>query len=155
MFSNLASKQRHGGFTLTELVIVMAIVGILAAVAIPSYRDFTIRGVIPEATTQLSALRTRMEQFFLDSRSYANASSACGVAMPAYDSSKDQFSFTCAVTGSGAGYTLTATGQTGKPSAGFVFTIDQNSQQRTTGVSPNWTASTTVPVNRWITKKGG
>lgn len=155
MSRHLPSRLRRGGFTLIELVIVMAIVAILATIAIPSYRDFTIRGVVPEATTNLSAFRLRMEQFFLDNRTYAGAAGACGLTMPTYDGSKDQFAFTCTTSAEGSAYTLTATGQTGKPSAGFIYTIDQNNQQRTTGVASTWASSVTLPVNRWVIRKGG
>jgi prepilin-type N-terminal cleavage/methylation domain-containing protein len=52
------------GFTLIELMIVVAVVGILTAIAVPSYTNYVIRGKIPEATSQLASKRVQMEQFF-------------------------------------------------------------------------------------------
>ena len=55
-----------------EVMIVTAIVAILAAIALPNYADYVTRGKITEATTALSDMRQRYEQFFLDNRSYLN-----------------------------------------------------------------------------------
>ena len=54
---------RHRGFTLIELVIVIAIVAILVAVAVPAYRDYVLRGRRTEAMTGLNDLVLREEQF--------------------------------------------------------------------------------------------
>ena len=62
--------QRQAGFTLIELMITMVVLAILAAIAIPSYTDYILRGKIPEATSNLQAAKTKMEQYFQDNRSY-------------------------------------------------------------------------------------
>ena len=59
---------RAHGFTLLEVMITVAIVGILAAIAIPSYGDYVTRSRIVEATNALGDYRNRMEKFFLDNR---------------------------------------------------------------------------------------
>ncbi|MDR0247243.1 MAG: prepilin-type N-terminal cleavage/methylation domain-containing protein, partial [Burkholderiales bacterium] len=59
------------GFTLIEMMIVVAIIGILAALAVPSYIDHVRRGAIPEGLAGLSNEKVRMEQFFMDNRAYA------------------------------------------------------------------------------------
>lgn len=53
------------GFTLIELMIVIAIVGILAAVALPAYQDYTIRAKIAEPMATLSEAKTSMSEYFV------------------------------------------------------------------------------------------
>ena len=55
-------KQIQKGFTLIELMIVVAIIGILAAVALPAYQDYTIRAKVSELMLQASAFRTSVTE---------------------------------------------------------------------------------------------
>ena len=59
------------GFTLIEVMIVVAIVGVLVAVALPSYRNYLIRAARVEAQTELLELASLQEKIFLNSNSYA------------------------------------------------------------------------------------
>ena len=59
-------KLHSAGFTLIEVMIVVAIVAILAGIALPSYLDYVRRGQIQEGTTALADGRVKMEQFFQD-----------------------------------------------------------------------------------------
>jgi type IV pilus assembly protein PilE len=67
----MKSKQLQKGVTLIELVVVMIIVGILAAVAIPSYRNYVIRSNRADAKDALLALATQQEKFYLQCNRYA------------------------------------------------------------------------------------
>ena len=69
------------GFTLMELMIVVAIIGILAAIAYPSYRESVDRGRRSDAQGGLVGLAARLEREFVDNNSYANA--AGGATLPA------------------------------------------------------------------------
>jgi type IV pilus assembly protein PilE len=64
-------KKRVAGFTLVELMVVVAIVGILAAIAYPSYMDKIMRGRRSAAEAYLMDLAQRQQQYFTDARVYA------------------------------------------------------------------------------------
>jgi type IV pilus assembly protein PilE len=140
------------GFTLIELMVVVALVAILAAVAMPSYGDYLRRGALPEAFTHLSDLRVKMEQYYQDNRNYGNtgATTCANNNAPTWanfaPTGATRFTFGCALAGSsGTGnqsYTLTATGVAGSRTAGHVYTITQDNVQRTTSFKGQTVAKT-------------
>jgi type IV pilus assembly protein PilE len=130
------------GFTLIELMIAVAIVAILSAVALPSYRDYVIRGRLVDATNALSATRARMEQFYQDNRTYVGGPCATNQTV------KD-FAVVCDAP-TATTYTIRATGS--GSTNGFVFSINQDQTQRTTGLPAGWG---TAPVTCWVVRKGG
>jgi type IV pilus assembly protein PilE len=137
------------GFSLVELLIVVAIIAILSAIAIPAYQDYVLRGKITDATSTLSTKRTKMELFFQDNRTYAGAPDCT-----ADTSSSQNFNFSCSVAGTATVYTLQAVGKAGM--AGFTYTIDQSGAKTTTIAAPAsaaWIAGT--PATCWVTRKGG
>lgn len=75
------SRQR--GFTLIELMIVVAVVGILAAVAYPSYMDQVRKGRRAEAQAALLNIGARQQQTLLDVRSYRSSLADLNVGLPA------------------------------------------------------------------------
>ena len=148
-------RKSQSGFTLIEVMIVVAIVGILAAVALPQYSQYIMRGNVQEATSRLSDVRTRLEMAYNDSRSYIRtgvcATDANGDTGAAGRLNTERFVFTCTSPAGGQSFLATATGIGSM--VGFIYTIDQSNLQRTTGLGGGWGG--TIPANRWVTKKGG
>src|SRR5271169_1763054 len=131
------------GFSLIELMIVVAIIAILARIALPMYVNYVIRGKIPDATSNLASKRTQMEQFFQDNRTYVG-----GTACNTDTTSSKYFTFSCLPASSGVAptatvYTIAGTG-TGSM-AGFNFTIDQGNNKLTTAAPAGW-ATATMPA---------
>ncbi len=137
------------GFSLIELMIGLVIVSILAAIALPAYRDYVTRGKLAEAYTLLSSQRVKMEQYYQDVRDYSNACQAGTVATPANGT---YFGLTCGNLSANT-YTLTAAGLAGSGVTGFSFTLDQTNNKATNLVPAGW--STPNPNNCWIRAKGG
>lgn len=61
---NMQTSHAQKGFTLIELMIVVAIIGILAAIAIPAYQDYTARAQASEAVNLLGGLKTPVVEYF-------------------------------------------------------------------------------------------
>jgi type IV pilus assembly protein PilE len=147
---------RSRGFTLIELMVVVAIVAILAAIAVPQYSDYVLRGKVIEATANLGQLRISAEQFFQDNRMYTGM--ACA---PTNASDARYFTYSCSVAPSGAigtasslVYTLQALGIAGQGTGGFTYTVTQTNAKTTAITAPaptGWRGNFTC----WVTKGGG
>lgn len=130
-------RQFVHGFTLIEVMIVVAIIAILAAVALPAYGDYIRRGQLPEAFTFLSDYRVKMEQYYQDNRNYGTGGACANAAGTAswnnfIPSGKKYFDFSCELTNGGQGFRLKATGVTAR-AVGHVYTItDANIKATTT-----------------------
>ena len=111
--------RKTGGFTLIELMITVAIVAILAAVALPSYRQYVIRSKRSAAQAQMMDIANRQQQFLLANRNYADktALTASGYALPSDVSVNYGYDIVLSTTGA-PGFTLTLTPQGGQASDG-------------------------------------
>ncbi|HEZ7621278.1 TPA: pilin [Neisseria meningitidis] len=70
------------GFTLIELMIVIAIVGILAAVALPAYQDYTARAQVSEAILLAEGQKSAVTEYYLNHGEWPANNSSAGVASP-------------------------------------------------------------------------
>ncbi len=136
-----SGKALVRGFSLIEVMIVVAIIGVLAAVALPQYNDYVTRGRLVDAFSQLSAGRVRAEQFYQDNRTFV------GIPCPANTATVN---FACNnPAATAATYTITATAV--GTLNGFVFTINQANARATTGVPAGWATN----AGCWVMRRGG
>lgn len=143
----ILESRRSRGFTLIELMITVAVIGLLAAIAYPSYTEYTRRGKVVEALGELTTMRVRLEQYYQDNRHYGSTATSCGVAMPTQPS----FTFTCTwgAGGTNQSFLATATGKASAGMDGYVYTVDETNAQRTTMFAGN-----AVTATCWLRKKG-
>jgi type IV pilus assembly protein PilE len=140
--------RAHQGFTLIEIMIVVVIVAVLGAIAVPAYSDYVRRAKITEATSALQDMRVKMEQFFQDNRTYVGACAAGTVAQT--PASTQNFSFACSGQSSTA-YLVTAQGINSMSE--FKYTIDQSGTKATITGPGNWSG---IPnTSCWVLKKDG
>jgi type IV pilus assembly protein PilE len=132
------------GFTLLELMITVAIVAILAAVALPAYNQYVVRGNIPQATSRLAALQVQLEQFFQDNRTFVGAPGCTA------DTSNRHFDFSCSVQTATA-FTLSAVGK--GTMAGFTYTVNQRNERSSAALPDGWV--TPSPNTCWSIRKDG
>jgi type IV pilus assembly protein PilE len=144
-----STRQSKRGFTLIEVMITIVIISLLAAVALPAYKNYMITGKIPLALSGLAAEQSAMEQYFQDHQTYVGAP---GCTSAGNGSTAQYFTFTCSSTPTATAYTLQAAG-VGSMSA-FTYSVDQSGNKLTTLNSPpsGWTGSGNTC---WVNRTGG
>lgn len=104
------------GMTLIELLITVAIVSILGAVAYPSYTGFVAESNRAEAKRELARVANKMEQYYVDHRTYTSDMTLLGVAADPYITETGNYSIDTSVQTAGT-FTLTATAKSSQLSA--------------------------------------
>ena len=146
-----AKRASQSGFTLMEVLVVTAILGILAGLALPAYRDYVRRGSIPEATAALSDYRVKMEQYYQDHRNYGSGGKCANDdPAPAWKdfspAGKKNFDYGCETPADGQDYTLTATGNTSSVVGGHAYV------QTSGGTKTKTFKGESVDKNCWLVR---
>lgn len=133
--------RKNAGFTLIELMSVVAIIAILAAIAVPQYNDYIRRASLQEALSTLADFRVRLEQFYQDNRAYGTVGEAIpcghdGVAQRIdFAAAAGRFTYGCVLSGAGAdqnqAFVISASGSSGA-AVGHAYTLDSGNSKVTT-----------------------
>lgn len=136
---------KNRGFSLIELLVAIAVVGILLAIALPNYQSYVLRGRIQEATTFLADARIKMEQYYQDNRSYTGAT--IGTAGTTLNTTGTKYFTYALVIPDGANYSITATGKASQSMTGYSYAINQANAKSST-------VPGSVGATCWLLKKG-
>ncbi len=149
--------MRHiSGFSLIELMIVVAVVAILSAIALPSYQEYVTRGKITEATSNLADMRVKMEQYFQDNRTYVGACVAGTTAPLPPAATTRYFDFACPAGNlTATTFLVTATGRAAQGMGGFFYSVDQANVQASVITAPALTDGWASNAACWVIRKGG
>jgi len=142
-------KTLQNGFTLIELMIVVAIIGILAAVAVPAYQDYIARAQVSEAVSLLGSGKTGLAEYFADKSEWPSAASEV------MGNTSGKYTGAIAITGSittgGGSLTLQATMKTAQINTAItggtamLFTTDGGKTWNCQPGTPNGLSSKYLP----------
>ncbi|MCE2596527.1 type IV pilin protein [Motilimonas cestriensis] len=126
--------RNQQGFTLIEIMITVAIVGILAAIAYPSYMQYVLTSSRAQATTELTEIANLQEQYYLDHNRYAASLDQLGYTSSAITTENGRFNIKVSSTDREIDFTVTAKaiGQQLKDTTCLTFTLNYQQKKEAT-----------------------
>jgi len=132
-------SRKTGGFSLIEVLIVVAIIGIIAAVAIPSYTSYMEKARRADAASFLTEVASEQFRFFSEYNRYGTTMAELGYGNDAVENSKEGFYTVSITSNSDTNYLLTAAPVAGGPQANDTecgsFTLSSSNQKGVTGTA--------------------
>lgn len=131
-----SNRQQDKGFTLIELMIVIAIIGILAAIAIPNYRSYVMKSRRAAAQTEMMTIANKEQEYFLNTKTYANKATivTAGYSYPSNLTNYYSYDVTVDNTSTPT-YTITFTAINGQASDGNLVVMSDGTKTRGGSVS--------------------
>ena len=132
-------KRNNTGFTLVELMVVIAIIGILAAVGYPAYTSAVKKGNRADGIDSLLSLAGRMEEYYMNNDTYVGATiNAAGTGTVGSNKTSDDL-YTLSITSAdGFAYTLTAAPKTADTECGSLILNSLGQKSASTGAGGCW-----------------
>ncbi|MFL6587560.1 MAG: pilin [Luteimonas sp.] len=131
-------KKMQKGFTLIELMIVVAIIAILAAIALPAYQDYVARSQVSEAMSLTSGAKTAVAEFYADKGTWPATNAVAGLATNGASISGKYVRSVALSTGGNITATMKAVGSVSQKVAGGTFILVPTDA----GGSVTWTCNT-------------
>ena len=143
-------KRQDSGFSLIEILVVVAIIGILTSIAVPAYGGYVTRSRLVEAFSGLSSAQTSAEEYWSNNHTYVGFDTVDASHPRRLPPDSSNFTFTVDdATVSDSAITIKATGH--NTVNGFVFSIDQGGTRATLSAASGYGTSPSC----WIDRKGG
>lgn len=130
--------QRRSGFVVVEVMVVLAVLGILLAIIVPDYQQYLLRGYRLEARQELYRLAAEQQQYYLTHRRYTAALSQLAAPADSYLTSSGRFQIRALLTPEGYQLQADAVGPQRRDQPCQRLSLDQHNQHRSSPSNECW-----------------